>query len=196
MTTINLDLDGVFFDFDRHYFELFGYQTKDEDDNILWYKIKDHGRFFETMPLFDGALEFLARIKNLVDDMNFYSRHIKPVAYDVVFLSACGKSDFENTARQKRKAVREHLDQNMHLIFSPAGRQKYLFLRKEGDILIDDFHKNLGPWMKQGGNAIHHTGDYDATFQTLKLALTKTVSNRTPEYDTSLSLTMEKAHVE
>ncbi|AIK68217.1 5'-3' deoxyribonucleotidase [Rhizobium phage vB_RleM_P10VF] len=184
MTTINLDLDGVFFDFERHYYDTFGIAAKDEDDNILNKKIKKHGNFFAELPLFDGAVKFLDDLKRYVDDLNFESRHIKPVAYDLKFLSACGRSDFENVAQQKIKAVRAKLNDDLHLTFSPAGKQKYLYLRYKGDVLIDDFKKNLIPWVEAGGRAIQHEGDYNATLQTLKLVLGKTVSNRSPGYDT------------
>ncbi|QIG68157.1 HAD hydrolase-like domain-containing protein [Rhizobium phage RHph_Y68] len=183
MTTINLDLDGVFFDFDGYYFDLFGVRTKDEDDNVMWKKIKNYGRFFEELPLFEGAVEFLDSVIRLVDNLNFENRHIKPLAYDVGFLSSCGRSDFENVAIQKRRAVRSKLNKDLHLIFSPSGSQKRLYLRSPGDILIDDYKKNLGPWMEFGGRAIHHQGDFNATFQTLKLGLNKTVSNRSSMYD-------------
>ncbi|QGZ14169.1 5'-3' deoxyribonucleotidase [Rhizobium phage RL2RES] len=184
MTTINLDLDGVFFDFETHYFDTFGVEAKDEDDNILNKKIKKHGNFFAELPLFDGAVKFLDDLKKFVDDLNHEYRWIKPCAYDLKFLSACGRSDFENVAQQKIKAVRTQLNQDLHLTFSPAGKQKYLFLRFKGDVLIDDFEKNLIPWTEAGGRAIHHEGDYNVTLQTLKLVLGKTVSNRSPGYDT------------
>ncbi|QNH71845.1 hypothetical protein P9VFCI_030 [Rhizobium phage P9VFCI] len=184
MTTINLDLDGVFFDFERHYYDTFGIAAKDEDDNILNKKIKKHGNFFAELPLFDGAAEFLQELKKYVDDLNYDNRYIKPVAYDLKFLSACGRSDFENVAQQKIKAVRAKLNDDLHLTFSPAGKQKYLYLRYKGDVLIDDFKKNLIPWIEAGGRAIQHEGDYNATLQTLKLVLGKTVSNRSPGYDT------------
>ncbi|QNH71429.1 5'-3' deoxyribonucleotidase [Rhizobium phage AF3] len=184
MTTINLDLDGVFFDFERHYYDTFGIAAKDEDDNILNKKIKKHGNFFAELPLFDGAVEFLRELKKYVDDLNYDNRYIKPVAYDLKFLSACGRSDFENVAQQKIKAVRSKLNDDLHLTFSPAGKQKYLYLRYKGDVLIDDFKKNLIPWIEAGGRAIQHEGDYNATLQTLKLVLGKTVSNRSPGYDT------------
>lgn len=177
MRTIYLDLDGVFFDFDKHYFDLFGVETKKEDDDVLWRNIKNHGRFFLELPLFDDAKLFLQSVKNLVNRVNMASDFR---SHDLVFLSACGKSDFERTAMQKTVAVRNRLDTDLHLIFSPAGRQKYLFMRNQGDILIDDFHKNLLPWRAFGGFTILHQNDFDATFQSLYLSL---VSNHAEKYD-------------
>jgi len=37
-----------------------------------------------------------------------------------------------------------------------GGRNKWLFMHQPGDVLIDDFAKNIGPWDAAGGVGILH----------------------------------------
>jgi hypothetical protein len=149
---IFLDLDGVMFDFDGHFYELFNADPPSKggvDDATMWHLIHNHGSFFRTMPLFPGAKEFFDAL---------VTRGLDPI-----ILTAASKSHYAEMAVQKRAAVREHLSTN-HLVLPVAGGSaKPLFMHAPGDILIDDWIKNCDRWTKAGGQAIHHNGRFEET---------------------------------
>lgn len=149
MKKVYLDLDGVIFDFDSHFFNLFGLISKELDDSILWNKVKTHGSFFETMPAFDGAKEFVSTLKE---------------KFDVTILTACPKTDYRSAAIQKRHAVNK-LGLDVPVIPMLGGSNKCLFMNAPGDILIDDYEKNLISWKELGGIGILHTSFEQTLFE-------------------------------
>jgi len=140
MRQIYLDLDGVMADFDRHFLELFGMESKDLDDPTLWKKINGYGKFFLELPLCPGAMDFFETIR----------------ARNPIVLTACPKTNYQVAAIQKREWVREHLGTDIQVLPVLGGKNKVLFMHKKGDILIDDFEKNCIPWREHGGEAIVH----------------------------------------
>lgn len=144
-----LDLDGVMADFDGYFPQLFGYDHRDAGDSTMWAEIENHGSFFRDMPMCEDAFDFFVSI-----------RHLRPV-----ILTACPADPvkFEDIATQKRGWVREHLGPHVPIIFSPGGKNKQLYMHREGDILIDDFARNIERWNAAGGRGIWHTGDFAAT---------------------------------
>jgi 5'-nucleotidase len=143
---IFLDLDGVMADFDAHFPALFGVTHRGMLDDDMWAFINSHPSYFRDMPPCEGALEFFARIKVL----------------DPIILTACPRSNYANTAIQKREWVREHLSPDLTVLPVMGGKNKPLFMHEPGDILIDDFERNTTAWSKHGGVAILHT-DFKST---------------------------------
>lgn len=135
------DLDGFMFDFDGHFEDLFGVHADTFKDNKkeMWKLINSVPTFFLDLPLMPGAREFY----------NDYAPRVHPA-----FLTSCPTSDYERVADQKRKAVRRHFGYNNLML--PTVGPKELFMHAPGDILIDDWSKNLVPWEKAGGIAIKH----------------------------------------
>jgi 5'(3')-deoxyribonucleotidase len=152
MRRLYLDLDGVIFDFDSHYIELFGEKSEGVPDEILWKNIKNHGTFFEELPIFEGALEFIATLEDY---------------YPVTILTACPKSDYRSAAIQKRKAVYANIGTHLTVIPMLGGVNKSLFMHAPGDILIDDFEKNIKSWNDLGGNGIFYR-DYETTLSEIR----------------------------
>lgn len=139
---IYLDLDGVIFDFEGHYLTLFGHPCNSVSDKAMWQNINSHGSFFLTMPLMRHASELMSFTR--INNMN----HI---------LSAAPVSNFEEICRQKRDALRKHFPSRAtQPIFVPGGRNKYLYMHKAGDVLIDDNERNCRVWNENGGFAVHY----------------------------------------
>lgn len=142
-----LDLDGVMADFDAHFPALFGVDHRELLDDDMWGIINAHPSYFRDMPVCDGAKEFFAWLS----------------AYgDPIILTACPKSNYAHVARQKREWVREHLCENATVLPVMGGRNKPLFMHAAGDILIDDFERNIDAWQDEGGVGILHK-DFRAT---------------------------------
>lgn len=145
---IFLDLDGLLFDFEGHFLTLFGQTCDSLPDKEMWQMIDAHKTFFQDLPLFPQAKEIYNYCR--IDGGRF-------------ILTAAPFRDFENVCRQKTHAVRNKLDPHAHIIFVPGGRNKHLYMRQRGDLLIDDMERNCRFWNENGGVAIHHTGDFAAT---------------------------------
>lgn len=155
---IYLDLDGVMADFDAHFPAMFGVNHREMLDDDMWAKINAHPSYFRDMPVCEGAKEFFARIAWL----------------NPIILTACPKSNYPHVARQKREWVREHLSPDCHILPVMGGRNKCLFMHAEGDILIDDFRKNIAAWEDEGGVGILHVGPgFNETTDALDAAVGK-----------------------
>lgn len=154
---IYLDLDGVMFDFEGHYLSLFGHTHDSVSDSEMWKNIHNHGHFFKDIPLYEGAYDFFAHLVERYGTAN------------IQILTACPKSDYTNAARYKREAVREHLSIFVKVLPMLHGKNKVLFMHEPGDILIDDFEKNIKPWNEAGGFGILHKNFEDTKTQLRKI---------------------------
>jgi 5'-nucleotidase len=135
-----LDLDGVMADFDRAYQERFGTHPRQDDDAVLWARIDSCPEFFAEMHPCEGALDFFNSI-----------RHLHPV-----ILTACPKTGYAHAARHKIGWVRKHLCREAIVLPVMGGINKPLFMHKPGDILIDDYRRNIEAWRADGGIGILH----------------------------------------
>ena len=144
--TLFLDMDGVMADFDGAFAPRFGFDHRDVPDEKMWYAINTYGTYFRDLPPCPGAREFFRTVRRL----------------NPIMLTACPPSNFANVAKQKRGWIAEHLG-DVPVIFTPGGKTKGLYLNRPGDILIDDFERNIERWVDAGGFGIHHTGDFAAT---------------------------------
>lgn len=153
-----IDLDGVMADFDKYFFQEFGFESSKLDDQTLWKWINGHGNFFLNLPLCEGALDFFKFVK-----------HLNPI-----ILTACPKSNYITAAVQKRQWVYKHLGDDITVIPMLGGKNKCLFMHSLGDILIDDFEKNCIPWREHGGIAIQHK-NFESTKNQLNLILDASV---------------------
>lgn len=146
--TIYVDSDGVCADFEAYYEEAFKHRHDSVADAEMWKNINAHGQFFANLPLIPGTLEFIK---------NFQLTH------DVVILTACPKSDYQRAALQKKAYFKAHVDPNLIVLPVLGGKNKFLFMQKPGDVLIDDFDKNIVPWNEAGGFGIVHKNWNDTT---------------------------------
>lgn len=151
---VYLDLDGVMADFDAHFPSTFGLDHRSMADDAMWQTINAHPSYFRDMPPCAGAVEFFRDIERL----------------SPIVLTACPKSAYVHVARQKREWVREHLSRDLVVLPVMGGRHKPLFMHAPGDILIDDWQKNIDAWEDAGGIGILHKS-FDATRAALLSAL-------------------------
>lgn len=149
-----LDLDGVMADFDRHFRETFGLDNRSLAEAALWERINTHPTFFRDLPVCDGALSFFDRFS-----------YAAPI-----ILTACPRTNYQHVARQKRAWVYEHLSPHCTVLPVMGGRNKPLFMHSPGDILIDDFERNIAAWDDEGGVGILHR-DFEQTKARLKAVL-------------------------
>jgi len=169
--TLFLDLDGVMADFDGGFPAKFGFDHRNVPDEVMWDAIEKDGKFFRELPPCEGALDFYRLIS----------------MWRPVILTACPAGDkFVDVAQQKRAWVERHLQSwrsTPPIVFTPGGKTKALYMNRPGDILIDDFERNIERWREAGGVGIHHTGDFQSTWDQLSGAiwpksLSASVTNR------------------
>lgn len=142
-----LDLDGVMADFDAHFPATFGIDHRDMADDDMWATINSHPSYFRDMPLCAGAKAFYDRIAWM----------------NPIILTACPRSNYQHVARQKREWVREHLSSNCVVLPVMGGSNKPLFMHAAGDVLIDDFERNIKAWVAEGGTGIRHRNFADTS---------------------------------
>lgn len=150
--TIFVDSDGVCADFDAFYEAEFGHTTKSVHDDEMWKNINAHGNFFSQLPLIDGTLEFIERFKK---------------THDIVILTACPKSDYQRAALQKKAWFKTVVNHDLMVLPVLGGKNKFLFMQKPGDVLIDDYGKNITPWIEAGGFGVVHK-DWKSTTEVVE----------------------------
>lgn len=139
--TIYLDLDGVIADFEGRYLEVFGHLHNSVSDDKMWENINSY-------PDFWSGIKPLPHAKEFYDTLLLYD--------DVIILTACPKSDYKNVALHKKEWVKKHICPDVMVLPVMGGKNKALFMHREGDILIDDFGRNIKEWIKLGGVGIRH----------------------------------------
>lgn len=151
-----IDLDGVMADFEAHFEARTGQpKTVKMPDDILWPLVHAIDDFYRTMPLCPGALEFFQEVK-----------HLNPI-----FLTSCSKEKYRLHAIQKREWVREFLSTDFHVLPVLGGTNKVLFMHAPGDVLIDDWRKNIEAWEELEGVGIkHEPHDFERTRKLFKEA--------------------------
>lgn len=156
MQRIFLDLDGVMADFDKHFTDLFGLEPPSKggtDDDTMWKLVYEHGNFFRTMPLMEGAKRF------------YMAAALAGIEF--IILTAASKKHYQHVAEQKMEWVRKHFGPIILTLPVYGSSSKALFIQNKDDILIDDYKKNCDRWTAAGGIAIHHQGDFNQTYYDL-----------------------------
>lgn len=148
--SVQFDSDGVFYDFNGHFQNLFGVHPDNIRDDDLWALANACPEFWPTMPLLPGARELWAAIQ-----------HVSPVV-----LTGAPKSDFANAAAHKRAAWARDFEHEQVIVC--LSRDKALHLPHEGAWLIDDMSKNLKKWEKAGGRGYRYDGDWQRCVAVLK----------------------------
>lgn len=157
MRTIFLDLDGVMADFDGDFKRFTGMDSAEyvaaHGRKGMWGFIYSRNNFFRNLPACEGAIEFYRSL---------LTRGISPI-----ILTACPSSNYESVARQKKTWVREWLGKHVMVLPVDGGESKPHFMQNPGDVLIDDYKKNVTAWSNAGGIGIHHTGNFGDTLDKL-----------------------------
>lgn len=157
-----LDLDGVMADFDAGFERAFGepikefksrYTSERDCDDAMWPMIHGQPTFFRDLPPCTGAIGFLLWL-------TWHGALPQPT-----ILTACPKTNYESAARQKREWVREHLGEHLTVLPVQGGRNKPLFMHAPGDVLIDDYRRNVDAWTAEGGVGILHRNFRDTKLE-------------------------------
>lgn len=147
MKQIYIDLDGVLFDFDSYAEQQFG---KYIDDATLWKNINNHGKFFESLPPFENAIELWKSAKALDPDAKI--------------LTATGWR-YEDVTKQKVAACLAHFGiKSSDIITVKSGKDKAAHA-KPNAILVDDMMKNIEAWEDAGGIGIWHCDIVDSILE-------------------------------
>lgn len=148
-----LDLDGVLADFDRGYIERFGKHPREVEDAELWQNLNATPDFFDTLHPMPDALQAFA-----------WLGHLGPT-----ILTACPRTNYHDAAANKRRWVRRHLGPDVTVLPCMGGTNKPVFMHAAGDVLVDDFEKNVRAWRAAGGVGILHRGDWAETLEALSV---------------------------
>ncbi len=144
MTHVFFDSDGVMAGFDDGFPRLFGYHHRDVSEQDMWKAIAEHPDFFNALEPMPGALELFARVRALTQTL--YQR-------DPIILTACPKSMFDRASFDKKTWYARHLP-GIEVITMQGGARKGAYMRAKGDILIDDWPKNIEAWNALGGRGV------------------------------------------
>jgi 5'(3')-deoxyribonucleotidase len=127
----------------------------------MWAAIDTVPTFFRDLPVIPGALEFFEQIK-----------HLHPI-----ILTSCPASNYPHVADQKHAWVREHLGDDVLVLPVNGSESKPRFLQHHGDVLIDDWGKNIRAWEQQGGIGLKYEGDFGEILWQLRKIYDQDVSD-------------------
>ena len=158
-----IDMDGVLFDFTTHYQNTVGeglVEKKDPKQDDMWKRIGKVQNFFATMPLLPGAADFVARYA-----------HLNPIFLTHVPVNKFAPF-FEEYTKQKIQAIQQVGWNGLVVPVPGYGKkiEKAAYMQKPGDILVDDWHKNVAAWIDAGGQGILHT-DFTTTIAEMEWIL-------------------------
>ena len=136
-----LDSDGVKADFDSHAENLFGRHPSKIPNDELWELVNaDPERFWDGIPLMEGALEMFDTFRNQYEN--------------ITFLTGCPRDGYDIAAAHKRVWLRRHFGDVP--VITCLSRDKQLHMNAPGDVLLDDMPRNLKRWEAAGGVAIRY----------------------------------------
>ena len=88
---------------------------------------------------------------------------------NVAVLTKCPSNAFRSVAEQKKAWWDRYFDSPYQLIAAPSSCNKSLYMQKDGDILVDDYGKNIKEWIAAGGVGIKHEGTQLSLLELQKL---------------------------
>ena len=166
MRTINIDMDNVVADFERHYLGLTGTSWDSADVPIeRWEKLAGKEElFFLSMPAFNGSQEFVQEVNQLG----------LVAGYQCQFLTALPSLwDFRTAADEKTQWVVEKIGSELPVVIGPFAKNKVNHCKPK-DILIDDSSLNIQQWNAAGGYGILHVS-FQQSISELKSLLSNLV---------------------
>lgn len=141
-----LDSDGVLMDFDRHYPARYGHDHKSIDESDMWKMISKEPGFFESMPPMQGAVEFFNSVRQ----------------FHPIVLTGAPSTEFYRACKEKILSIHKHFSEETLVIPVRGGKMKPALIQRPGDVLVDDWQKNIDLWVEHGGVGILHV-DFETT---------------------------------
>ena len=148
---IYFDMDGVLADFDCGVIEFCGLPAPPPGkgwsiigDDVMWAKVREIPHFYDRLEPMPGAKEMF----DLVYD-RFGER--------CEILSAVPRPErgIVGAKEDKIRWMRRHFPEQI-VVNIVLRKEKPLFCKGKGSILIDDFSDNIRKWEKNGGTGICH----------------------------------------
>ena len=149
-----VDLDGVVADFDAGFPRLFGLNHKEMPEARMWEMIEGHVSYFEALDLMPDALVMFDALR----------------CFSPTILTACPSLGFDKACAGKRAWVARHLGEEIPVITVRGGRNKPLHMTAPGDILVDDWPRNIAAWEAAGGRGILFRSPDQALREVLSIA--------------------------
>ena len=148
LNIIYYDMDGVLADFDRGVIELLKIPPVDqanhtaEQDDEMFAKMKECGHFYDKLEPLPGAVELFREVyEKYGDRCRILSGIPKP------------ERGIDSAADDKRSWVKRLLPEGV-IVYTVRRAEKQKFAHEKGDILIDDFVRNIREWENSGGTGI------------------------------------------
>lgn len=147
---IYIDMDGVLADFDKAvslieeiqpltHFEL----RSEEEDDRMWARLSEIPHFYLTLDPMPGSIEMFNTIREK------YGEHV-----EILTGIPKPKHGIITAAEDKIEWARRYLgDVKVNIVFTG---EKLKYCKGPGCVLIDDFHFNIDPWIRNGGTGIIH----------------------------------------
>lgn len=153
---IDLDMDGLFADFDLAYPTRFKHHHLEVDRAEMWEHLATADDFYYTIPLMPHAYEFYHSIRGFQHGFLSATRNS---------LIGRGKQHWLDEVLHVPKG---QLDGRLIAVDCGNGttRCKSDFIIQNGQILIDDYAENIKRWEARGGVGIAHT-DFTSTARSL-----------------------------
>lgn len=152
-----LDLDGTLADFDSLAADIFGMPSREFEringSPLFWKKLREHGSFFEELPLLPDAMDLWDACK-----------HLNPV-----ILTGCPRGGWAEP--QKRKWVAKTFGDDTQIITCRSKEKRNHFVEGLHNVIVDDWHEYKHLWEEHGGTFILHTSAEDSIKQLESIGL-------------------------
>ena len=157
-----LDLDGVFADFHKKFYEVCGF-SYEVDPTAAWLKLEKEDNLFMQLELMPGAKELYNTIK-------------ANTTRKIIFLTALPRltGKLVTASADKTQWVHTHLDPEAQVICVPGWREKRNYARP-GYVLVDDMERNINHWEEAGGIGVQHKNNDDTLAMLLDLQVLRGV---------------------
>ena len=155
MKQLFIECDGVLADFDTAARKLFGQDSREAEELLgtdeFWNRIIGHGDFYGSLPVLPDAAALYRAVA-----------HLKPI-----ILTGCPIGGWAES--QKIKWAAKHFP-GVEMI-TCLSRDKYLHMKRPGDVLVDDYLRYRDLWEKAGGIFVHHISAAESIRQLANLGL-------------------------
>lgn len=156
---LNLDLDGVFADFDNGFRKRIGFDYW-RDPKLAWSILDKVPHLFRDLePLPEASLGFY----KLVSQVGIRNSRILTALPILTNKLVTAKED-------KNTWVKYYLDTDIEVVCTDGWSHKIDYCCNTSDILIDDSLRNIEHWKSAGGIGILHTS-FKSSLEQLKEAL-------------------------
>lgn len=160
MPTTFVDLDGVLADFETGFQNIFGLHHKSISTKEVCERIFSYPSFWENLPVMPKALQLYRSIPSTTP-VAILTGSFRPMNDNEVTLETY--RDNLDVPLEKlclrcvngKKAWCDKYLGPVEIIFSKS-KNKQLYIREPGDILVDDNEDNIARWLAAGGFGILH----------------------------------------